>query len=112
LVEVRRRLTGVARGGAFAIARHSLPRTTSSAAADPISDVSKAAMTKSDRNIGTPVSDNARAILYVRSPQLSLRQYALRPGPGCRQLAIGLGTSGTAEQHYLASAAEDGSAGC
>jgi hypothetical protein len=53
---VRRRLTGVTRGGAFAIARHSLLREVSWAAAGPMSELSKARTTAKDRSMARPGS--------------------------------------------------------
>src|SRR5258708_29734292 len=68
LAAASRRLTGVARGGAFVIARHSLPRGASSAAADAMSWHSKARTAEKIRNMAGPVS-GARPALYRAIPR-------------------------------------------
>jgi hypothetical protein len=71
-----RRLTGVARGGALDIARHSLERGTSCAAAGAISWHSNARIAEKHRNIDKAhLEIMPGMILYRRIPRPSWRQF-------------------------------------
>jgi hypothetical protein len=71
-----RRLTGVARGGALAIARHSL-REDSWAATDEISEPSKAKTTGKDRNMARPIQEMPGMTLYRRILRSSWRHFSI-----------------------------------